>query len=34
MQDHETNEDILSELKMNPVIKKIQNYKNKLIHVW
>jgi len=27
-------EDILSELKINPVVKKIQNYRNKWIHVW
>ena len=26
-QDYKTNEDILSELKINPVVKKIQNYK-------
>jgi DNA/RNA endonuclease YhcR with UshA esterase domain len=30
-QDHKTNEDILSELKINPVVKKIQNYRNKCI---
>ena len=30
-----TNEDILSELKINLAVKKIQNYRNKLIHcVW
>ena len=34
-QDHETNEDILSEFKINPVVKKIQNYRNKWIqYVW
>jgi hypothetical protein len=32
-QDYKTNEDILSELKINTVVKKIQNYKNKWIHV-
>jgi hypothetical protein len=30
-QDYETNEDILSELKINPVVKKIQNHRNKWI---
>ena len=30
-QDYKTNEDILSELKINPVVKKIQNYRNKWI---
>jgi hypothetical protein len=30
-QDHETKEDILSELKINPVVKKIWNYRNKWI---
>jgi len=30
-QDFETNEDILSELKINPVVKKIKNYRNKCI---
>ena len=30
-QDYETNEDILSELKINPVVKKIQNRRNKWI---
>jgi hypothetical protein len=29
-QDYKTNEDILSELKINPVLKKIQNYR----HEW
>jgi hypothetical protein len=30
-----TNEDILSELKINPVVKKIQKYRSKWIqHVW
>jgi len=34
-QDYKTNEDILSEIKINPVEKKIQNYRNKWIqHVW
>jgi hypothetical protein len=28
-QDYKTNDDILSELKINPVVKKIQNYINK-----
>jgi hypothetical protein len=32
-QDYKTNEDILSELKINPLVKKIQNYINKWIHV-
>jgi hypothetical protein len=32
-QDYKTNEDILSELKINPVVKKIQNYINKWVHV-
>ena len=32
-QDYKTNDDILSELKINPVVKKIQNYINKCIHV-
>jgi len=27
--DYKTNVDILSELKMNPVLKEIQNYRNK-----
>jgi hypothetical protein len=27
--DYRTNEDILSELKINPVLKEIQNYRNK-----
>jgi hypothetical protein len=31
-QDHKTNENILSELKINPVVKKIQKYINKWIH--
>ena len=30
-QDYKTNEDILSELKNNPVVNKIQNYRNKWI---
>jgi hypothetical protein len=29
--DYKTNEDILLELKINPVVKKIQNYRNKLL---
>jgi hypothetical protein len=29
-QDYKTNEDILSEFKINPILKKIQNY----IHKW
>ena len=34
-QDYKTKEDILSELKINPDEKKIQNYKNKWIqHAW
>jgi hypothetical protein len=34
-QDFDTNEDILSELKINPGVKKIKNYRNKWIqHVW
>jgi hypothetical protein len=32
-QDYKTNENILSELKINPVVKKIPNYINKWIHV-
>jgi hypothetical protein len=28
-QDYKTNEDMLSELKINPIVKKIQNYRNK-----
>jgi len=32
-QDYKTNEHILSELKINPVVKKIQNYSNKWLHV-
>jgi hypothetical protein len=30
-QDYKTNEDILLELKINPVIKEIQNYRNKWV---
>jgi len=30
-QDYKTNEDILSELKINPVVKKINMYRNKWI---
>ena len=34
-QDYKTNADILSELEINSVVKKIQNYRNKWIqHVW
>jgi len=34
-QDYKTNEDILSELKINPVVNKIQKYRNKRMqHVW
>ena len=34
-QDHKTSEDILSELKINTVVKKIQNYRNEWVqHVW
>ena len=33
-QEYKTNEDILSELKINPVVKKIQNYRNKWMDVW
>ena len=32
-QDYKTNDDILSGLKINPVMKKIQNYRNKWIRV-
>jgi hypothetical protein len=33
--DHKTKEDILSELKITPVAKKTQNYRNKWTqHVW
>ena len=28
-QDYKTSEDILSELKINPVVNKVQNYRNK-----
>ena len=30
-QDYKTNENILSELKINPDVKKIQNYRNNLV---
>jgi hypothetical protein len=30
-QDFKTNEDILSELIINPIVKKIQNFRNKWI---
>jgi hypothetical protein len=33
-QDYKTNEDILSELKINLVVKKIQNYRNAWVDVW
>jgi hypothetical protein len=33
-QYYKINEDILSENKINPVINKMQNYRNKLTHVW
>ena len=33
-QDYKTNEDILSELKINSVVKKIQNYRNVWVDVW
>ena len=29
--DYKTNENNLSELKINPVVKKIQNYRNKYV---
>jgi len=29
--DYKTNEDILSALKINPVVRKVQNYKNEWI---
>jgi len=29
--DYKTNEHILSELKIKPVVKKIQNYRNKYV---
>jgi len=32
-QYYKPGEDILSELKLNPVVKKMQNYRNKWIHV-
>jgi len=31
VKNYRTNEDILSELKINPVVKEIQNYTNKWI---
>jgi hypothetical protein len=31
--DYKTNENILSELKINPVVNKIQNYGNKCVHL-
>jgi len=33
-QDYKTNEDISSELKINLVVKKIQNYRNAWADVW
>ena len=30
-QDYKTNEDILSELKINPAVKKIHNYRHKWV---
>jgi hypothetical protein len=30
-QDYKTNDDILSELKINPIVNKFQNYRNKWI---
>jgi hypothetical protein len=34
-QDYKTNEDILSKLKINPLVEKIQNYRNKCLrNVW
>jgi hypothetical protein len=33
IKDYKTNGDILSEIKSNPVVKKIRNYGNKWIHV-
>jgi len=30
-QDYKTNEDILTELKINPVVKKIHNYRHKWV---
>jgi hypothetical protein len=32
-QDYRTNEDILSELKFNAVVKQIQNYRNKWVRM-
>jgi len=32
-QDYKTTEDILPEFKINPVVKKIQNYRTKWKHV-
>jgi len=33
--DYNTKQNILSEIKINPAVKKIQNYRNKLVqHVW
>jgi hypothetical protein len=31
---YKPSEDILSEPKFNPVVKKMQNYRNKWIYVW
>lgn len=34
-QDYKNNDNILSEIKISPVVKKIQNYRNKLVqYVW
>jgi hypothetical protein len=30
-QDYKTNEDILSEIKINPAVKKIHNYRHKWV---
>jgi hypothetical protein len=32
--DYKTNDDILTELKINSVVKKIQNYRNAWVDVW
>jgi hypothetical protein len=34
LQDYKTNEEILSEVKINPVVRKTQDYRNKwILHV-
>lgn len=34
-QGYTTNEDILLEIKINPVVKKIENYRNNWVkHIW